>query len=135
MRSGISQRMLRLRVVYDDRIVYFYGDPFALYFDVFGEPFIILDVELFYVYYIVQAACANVVGMGIVHLYFVSPVGPTALLIGGMEINAGIGMGEGLNIRFKFEILEIVLEHVAVVEEMGSVPMHDDTAAVCVKSR
>ena len=78
------------RPVVDDFVVQFDDDPFAFNDDVVFVPFVIFDVDFFYVVDGIDAAAFPPIALGLVDLDFVTVFRPTGFLPGSVNINAAV---------------------------------------------
>ena len=68
--------------------------------------------------------------MGVIHLRLEAGVRPTLGLILGVEVDAGVGLGEGLDLRPENEVFEVSIRNVTGVEQVRARPIDDDVAVL-----
>ncbi len=103
--------------VFDDDLV---EEPFAVL--VGGVVHHVLDV--------VEAAGLFAIGVSGVDLGFEAFVRPVGFLKRGVEVDAAVGFGEGLDLGLEVEVFEVVIVDGAFVEEVGRTFAVDDDHAV-----
>ena len=64
--------------------------------------------------------------MGIVDKRLKTGIRPTFILILGMEINAGVGLRESLNLRSEDKVLEVGILNIACVKKVSTRPVNDN---------
>src|SRR5690606_16311963 len=109
-----------LGIVHYHSIVDLNNNPFTLYLDVLGIPFIIIYIGFHNIHHIVQATGTFPIALGIVYLYLITVGGPSLFLILRMDIDPGIRLGLGHNGSFEFKILKLMVFHIAHIIEMSS---------------
>ena len=119
-----------LRPFVDDIAVDLQRDVIALDDHFIQEPLIVLVVRVFNVNDVVQAAGLFPVGVGAVDLGFKAVVGPSFFLIGRVEIDAGVGVGEGHHLGLEMEILPVVIVNRPLVEDVGGAVVDDHLAVL-----
>ncbi len=76
----------------------------------------------------VEAAGLLDIRVGRVDLAFVALVGPAVLLVGGVEVDAGVGALRGHHIRLELEVPERAAVDRPDIEEVAAVAVHDELA-------
>ena len=104
------------------------GDLFALDANLVVKPLAVLGWGGVDVFHGVEATGLFRVAMGIVHLRLKSGVRPPGVLILGVEVDAGVGLGEGFNLRPENEVLEVMIRDVTGVKQVSAWAVDDDVA-------
>ena len=108
-------------VVDDQHVVDANLDLLVADLDVHGEPFVVVDDLLVDIAHGVEGAGLLVVDFeGVGHLDFESCVGKTVLLVGGVEVDAGVGARAGHDVGRELEVFEVGVVQGAGVEEVGA---------------
>lgn len=114
-------------VVFEDGFaVDFDGDLAAANDDVLGPPLVVFARREADVAEAVKAAGLDPVCVADVDLAFDAAARETSFLVGGVKIDAAIGIGLGHDIDFEFEVFEDV--GVARVEDVGGLAARDEGA-------
>jgi len=68
--------------------------------------------------------------VGVINLCLEAGVRPTLGLILGVEVDAGVGLGEGLDLRPENKVLEVSISNVTGVEQVRARPINDNVAVL-----
>src|SRR5690606_18804609 len=88
--------------------------------DMFGIPFVVLNMHLLYVIDPIEASRSAPIGVGIVHLNLIAFGRPAFILVGGVKINPGVRSRRSHYTDLEFEIFEIMVHDRTLVEKMGT---------------
>ena len=99
------------------------GDLLALHANLVVKPLAVLCRSRVDVLDGVEATGLFRIAVGIVYLRLKTGIRPAAVLILGVKVDAGVGLGEGFDLRPENEVLEVMIRNVTGVEQVCARPV------------